>query len=85
VWIADPTGWSARNSQKIKSRQDALQATLWVFIDIFYPPNWGCLKKTKFFNSVGPGRWPGQNWKGTQSHNLLFLLNVTGSSSEDTR
>jgi hypothetical protein len=50
VWIADPTGWSARTSQKIESRQDALQATLWVFIDIFYPPNWGCLKKTEFFN-----------------------------------
>jgi hypothetical protein len=33
---------------------------------------------------VGPGRWPGQNWKGTQSHNLLFLLNVTGSSLEAT-
>jgi hypothetical protein len=31
----------------------------------------------------GPGRWLGQNWKGTQSHNLLFLLNVTGSSLED--
>ena len=37
-----------------------------------------------FFNSMGPGRWPGQNWKGTQSHNLLFLLNVTGSSLEAT-
>jgi len=33
-----------------KSRQDALQATLWVFTDILYPPNWGCLKKTEFFN-----------------------------------
>jgi hypothetical protein len=38
-----------------------------------------------FLNSVGPGRWPGQNWKGTQSHNLLFLLNVTGSSLEVCR
>jgi hypothetical protein len=39
---------------------------------------------SEFFNSVGPGRWPGQNWKGTQSHNLLFLLNVTVSSLEAT-
>lgn len=36
----------------------------------------------RFLDSMGPGRWPGQNWKGTQSHNLLFLLNVTGSSLE---
>jgi hypothetical protein len=36
----------------------------------------------EFFNSVGPGRWPGQNWEGTQSHILLFLLDVTGSSLE---
>jgi hypothetical protein len=33
--------------------------------------------------SVGPGRWPGQNWKGTQFRNLLFLLDVTGSSLEE--
>jgi hypothetical protein len=32
--------------------------------------------------SRGPGRWPGQSGKQRQSHNLLFLLNVTGSSLE---
>jgi hypothetical protein len=36
-------------------------------------------------NSEGPDRWPGQNWKGTQSHNLLVLINVTGSSLEVCR
>jgi hypothetical protein len=41
-------------------------------------------EQPKCFNSGGPGRWPGQNWKGTQSHNLLFLFNVTGSSLEAT-
>src|SRR6516165_535187 len=32
--------------------------------------------------SRGPGRWPGQSGKERQSHNLLFLLNVAGSSLE---
>jgi hypothetical protein len=32
--------------------------------------------------SRGPGRWPGQSGKELQSHKLLFLLNVTGSSLE---
>jgi hypothetical protein len=28
---------------KTKSRQDALQKTFFGFLDIFYPPNFGCL------------------------------------------
>jgi hypothetical protein len=36
---------------KIKSRQDALQTTFSVFLDIFYPPNFCCFGKMDFFNS----------------------------------
>ena len=36
---------------KTKSRQDALQTTFSVFLDIFYPPNFGYLKKMEFFNT----------------------------------
>src|SRR4029077_2681495 len=35
--------------------------------------------------SRGPDRWPGQSGKEPQSHNLLFLLNVTDSSLEVLR
>jgi hypothetical protein len=34
---------------KIKSRQDALQATFSVFLDIFYPPNFGCFDENGVF------------------------------------
>jgi hypothetical protein len=36
-------------SAKIKSRQDALQAPFSVFLDIFYPPNFGYFED--FFNN----------------------------------
>jgi hypothetical protein len=36
---------------KIKSRQDALQTTFSVFLDIFYPPISAILKKMEFFNT----------------------------------
>jgi hypothetical protein len=38
---------------KIKSRQDALQTTFSVFLDIFYPPNLAILRKMDFFNTHG--------------------------------
>jgi len=34
---------------KIKSRQDALQTTFSVFLDIFYPPNFGCFEENGLF------------------------------------
>src|SRR6266513_274816 len=40
------------------------------------------LLRLRRVTSRGPGRWPGQSGKERQSHNLLFLLNVTGSSLE---
>jgi len=36
-------------SAKIKSRQDALQTTFSVLVDIFYPPNSGCFEKKGLF------------------------------------
>jgi hypothetical protein len=38
-------------SAKIKSRQDALQTTFSVFLDIFYPPNFGHFEEMDFFNT----------------------------------
>jgi hypothetical protein len=29
--------------------QEALQATFWVFLDIFYPPNFGCFEENGVF------------------------------------
>jgi hypothetical protein len=34
---------------KTKSRQDALQTTFSVFLDIFYPPNFGCFEENGLF------------------------------------
>ena len=34
---------------KIKSRQDAPQTTFWVFLDIFYPPNFRCFEENGVF------------------------------------
>ena len=34
---------------KIKSRQDALQTTFSVFLDIFYPPNFRCFEENGLF------------------------------------
>ena len=34
---------------KIKLRQDALQTTFLVFLDIFYPPNFGCFEENGLF------------------------------------
>jgi len=34
---------------KIKSRQDALQTTFSVFLDIFYPPIFGCFEENGVF------------------------------------
>jgi hypothetical protein len=34
---------------KIKLRQDALQTTFPVFLDIFYPPNFGCFEENGVF------------------------------------
>jgi hypothetical protein len=39
---------------KIKSRQDALQTTLSVFLDIFYLQFFVVLKKMEFFNTHRP-------------------------------
>jgi hypothetical protein len=36
---------------KIKTRQDALQTTFSVFLDIFYPPILAVFRKMGFFNS----------------------------------
>jgi hypothetical protein len=36
---------------KIKLHQDALQTTFSVFLDIFYPQNFGYFDKREFFNS----------------------------------
>jgi hypothetical protein len=37
---------------KIKSRQDALQTTFSVFLDIFYPPNCGYFEENGVFPHV---------------------------------
>jgi hypothetical protein len=34
---------------KIKSRQEALQTTFSIFLDIFYPPNLGCFEENGLF------------------------------------
>ncbi len=39
----------AREIRKIKARQDALQTTFSVFLDIFYPPNSGYLEENELF------------------------------------
>jgi len=37
---------------KIKSRQEALQATFSVFLDIFYPPNFGYIEENGLFQQL---------------------------------
>jgi hypothetical protein len=39
----------ARNSQKIKLRQDALQTKFSIFLDIFYSPNFRCFEENGVF------------------------------------
>jgi hypothetical protein len=34
---------------KLKSRQEALQTTSSVFLDVFYPPNFGCFEENGLF------------------------------------
>jgi hypothetical protein len=37
---------------KVKSRQEALQATFSVFLDIFYPPNFGYFEENGLFQQL---------------------------------
>jgi hypothetical protein len=39
---------------KIETRQDALQTTFSVRVDIFYPPNCGCFEGNGVFSTATP-------------------------------
>jgi hypothetical protein len=70
---------------KIKSRQDALQTTFSIFLDIFYPPNFGCFGengvfqqpqaialKTRSMSAMAIFRQPRNNPKSLQPELLLL-------------
>ena len=71
---------------KIKLRQDALQTTFLVFLDIFYPPNSGCFgengvfQQPRLFAAIGNSyvKEPGQE-VGLSSGSLVHAAQMGAS------
>jgi hypothetical protein len=64
---------------KIKLHQDALQTTFSVFLDIFYPQNFGYFDKREFFNSHGRFHSSAQR-KAMMSVTAIFHQRPTAQS-----
>jgi hypothetical protein len=63
---------------KIKSRQGVLQTTFSVFLDIFYPPNFGYFEEEWSFSTSPTG-------DHTQCPSIAILVSNVGNGLNDQR
>jgi hypothetical protein len=68
---------------KIKLRQDALQTTFSIFLDIFYPPNFRCFEENGVFQHPRLFTTPTQNILSCITSNVHMSSSETHEFSDE--